>query len=62
MHLAWLNREHLDDRDVAGAVALFEAARLVDSPHQLVGPTVFSYTVIPANRLGRYSAGRGPGP
>ena len=44
MHLAWLNREHLDDRDVAGAVALFEAARLVDSPHQLVGPTVFSYT------------------
>jgi GNAT superfamily N-acetyltransferase len=44
MHLAWLNREHLDDRDVAGAVALLEAARLVDSPHQLVGPTVFSYT------------------
>jgi GNAT superfamily N-acetyltransferase len=44
MHLAWLNRQHLDDRDVAGAVALFEAARLVDSPHQLVGPTVFSYT------------------
>jgi GNAT superfamily N-acetyltransferase len=44
MHLTWLDREHLDDRDVAGAVALFEAARLVDSPHQLVGPTVFSYT------------------
>ena len=44
MHLTWLDREHLDDRDIAGAVALFEAARLVDSPHQLVGPTVFSYT------------------
>ena len=43
MQLTWLDREHLDDRDVAGAVALHEAARLVDSPHQLVGPTVFSY-------------------
>jgi GNAT superfamily N-acetyltransferase len=44
MHLSWLDREHLDDRDVAGAVALSEAARLVDSPHQLVSPTVFSYS------------------
>jgi GNAT superfamily N-acetyltransferase len=43
VQLTWLDREHLDDRDVAGAVALLEAARLVDSPHQLVGPTVFSF-------------------
>jgi GNAT superfamily N-acetyltransferase len=43
VQLTWLDREHLDDRDVAGAVALFEASRLVDSPHQLVPPTVFSY-------------------
>ncbi|HEY9377135.1 MAG TPA: GNAT family N-acetyltransferase [Jiangellaceae bacterium] len=43
MQLTWLDPEHLDDRDVAGAVALHEAARLVDSPHQLVGPTLFSY-------------------
>jgi GNAT superfamily N-acetyltransferase len=43
VQLTWLDREHLDDRDVAGAVALHEAARLVDSPHQLVGPTLFSY-------------------
>jgi GNAT superfamily N-acetyltransferase len=43
VQLTWLDREHLDDRDVAGAVALFEASRLVDSPHQLVGPTAFSY-------------------
>ena len=43
MQLTWLDREHLDDHDIAGAVALFEASRLVDSPHQLVPPTVFSY-------------------
>jgi GNAT superfamily N-acetyltransferase len=43
VQLTWLDREHLDDRDVAGAVALFDASRLMDSPHQLVGPTVFSY-------------------
>jgi GNAT superfamily N-acetyltransferase len=43
VQLTWLDREHLDDRNLAGAVALFEASRLVDSPHQLVGPTLFSY-------------------
>jgi GNAT superfamily N-acetyltransferase len=44
VHVTWLDPDHLDDRDVAGAVALLNAARLVDSPHQLVGPTVFSFT------------------
>ncbi len=44
MHIAWLDPSHLDDRDVAGAVALLDAARLADSPHELVGPTVFSFT------------------
>jgi GNAT superfamily N-acetyltransferase len=67
MHLTWLDREHLDDRDVTGAVALLEAARLVDSPHQLVGPTVFSYTAFlqtgwdgtpPAAALARDDKGR----
>jgi GNAT superfamily N-acetyltransferase len=44
MQLTWLDPDHLDDRDVAGVVALFEAARLVDSPHQLVSSTVYAYT------------------
>jgi GNAT superfamily N-acetyltransferase len=44
MELTWLDPEHLDDGDVAGAVALLDAARLVDSPHELVGPTVFMFT------------------
>jgi GNAT superfamily N-acetyltransferase len=44
VRLTWLDPDHLDDRDVAGAVALLDAARLADSPHQLVGPTVFSFT------------------
>ena len=32
MTLTWLNRDHLDTRDVAGAVAVCEAARRVDTP------------------------------
>jgi hypothetical protein len=44
MGLIWLDPDHLVDRDVVGAVALLDAARLVDSPLELVGPTVFSFT------------------
>jgi GNAT superfamily N-acetyltransferase len=44
MQLTWLDPDRLDDRAVAGAVALLDAARVVDSPHELVGPTVFSFT------------------
>jgi GNAT superfamily N-acetyltransferase len=43
VELTWLDPEHLDGRDVAGAVALLEAARVVDCPHEL-GPTVASFT------------------
>jgi GNAT superfamily N-acetyltransferase len=43
VQLTWLDADRLDDRDVAGAVALLDAARLVDR-HELVGPTVFSFT------------------
>ena len=43
MELTWLDPDHLDDRDVAGAVAVLEAARLADYPHQL-GPTVSWFT------------------
>jgi len=35
MHLRWLDPEQLSDRDVAGAVAVLESSRQVDSPHQL---------------------------
>jgi GNAT superfamily N-acetyltransferase len=41
--LTWLDREHLDDRDVAGALAVQDAARSADSPY-LLGQTVSSYT------------------
>jgi hypothetical protein len=44
MELIWLDPQHLDGRDVVGAVALLDAALLVDSPHELVGPIVFSFT------------------
>jgi GNAT superfamily N-acetyltransferase len=44
VQLTWLDPDHLDGRYVAGAVALLDAARLADSPHELVGPTVFSFT------------------
>jgi GNAT superfamily N-acetyltransferase len=44
MRLTWLDRDDLDDRAVAGAVALLDAARVVDSPHEQVGPTVSSFT------------------
>jgi GNAT superfamily N-acetyltransferase len=43
VQLTWLDADRLDDRDVAGAVALLDAARLVDR-HELVGPTIFSFT------------------
>jgi GNAT superfamily N-acetyltransferase len=33
--LTWLDRDRPDARDVAGAVAVLEAARLVDCPHEL---------------------------
>jgi GNAT superfamily N-acetyltransferase len=33
--LSWLDREHLDNRDVSGAVTVLEASRAVDSPHWL---------------------------
>ena len=42
MRLTWLDPDHLDDRDVAGAVAVLEAARAAEYPHQL-GPTVPTY-------------------
>jgi len=41
--LTWLDPGHLDERDVAGAVAVLEASRLADYPHQL-GPTVSWFT------------------
>lgn len=43
MELTWLDPVHVDDGAVAGAVAVLEAARLADYPHQL-GPTVGSFT------------------
>ena len=42
--LTWLDPDHLEDREVAGAVALLDAAQLADSPHERVGPAVFSFT------------------
>lgn len=41
--MTWLDPKRLDHRDIAGAVSLLDASRLVDNPHALVGPTVFSY-------------------
>src|SRR5262245_19492834 len=35
MELRWLDRERPDRRDVAGALGVIEAARAVDTPHQL---------------------------
>lgn len=42
MDLSWLDPEHPDERDVAGAVAVSEAARAVDAPWA-VADTVTSY-------------------
>lgn len=39
MTLTWLDRDHLDTRDVAGAVAVCEAARRVDTPAWPIGST-----------------------
>jgi GNAT superfamily N-acetyltransferase len=39
VEIGWLNPERPDERELAGAVAVLEAARLVDSPHQL-GETI----------------------
>ncbi|HZI97998.1 MAG TPA: GNAT family N-acetyltransferase [Actinomycetales bacterium] len=43
MQLTWLDPDRLTDRDVAAAVALLEAARVVDYPHEL-GPTPTTFT------------------
>lgn len=43
MDLTWLESAQPDHRDVAGAVAVLEAARSVDSPHR-PGPTVSAFT------------------
>lgn len=42
MELTWLDTDHLDVRDVAGAVAVLEAARVADYPHEL-GMTLSSF-------------------
>ena len=42
MDLTWLDAEHLDERAVAGAVAVLEASRAADYPHQEIR-TVSSY-------------------
>jgi RimJ/RimL family protein N-acetyltransferase len=44
MDLSWLDPEHPDQVDVAGAVAVLDAARAVDAPWA-AGETVTSYTV-----------------
>ncbi len=41
--LTWLDASRLDDRDVAGAVAVLEAARAVDRPYH-IAKTVTSFT------------------
>ena len=38
MDLTWLDPAHLDEGDLAGAVAVLEAARRVDCPHELSRP------------------------
>jgi GNAT superfamily N-acetyltransferase len=43
VELSWLDPEHLDERDLAGAVAAMEAARVADYPHEQT-TTVRSYT------------------
>ena len=43
MDLTWINREQPEQRDVAGAVAVLEAARAVDAPHW-PSSTVASFT------------------
>ncbi len=42
MEPTWLDVDEVDTADMAGAVALLEAARVVDSPHEL-SPTVSSF-------------------
>lgn len=42
MNLTWLDPEQRDSRDLAGTVALLEAARQVDSPYML-GPLTSTY-------------------
>jgi GNAT superfamily N-acetyltransferase len=41
--VSWLDPEHLDHRDAAGVVTVLEAARTVDTPHQLVGETTTGF-------------------
>ncbi|MGH8824022.1 MAG: GNAT family N-acetyltransferase [Jiangellaceae bacterium] len=43
MDLSWLDPDHLDGGDVAGAVTVLEAARVADYPHEHQ-PTVRSWT------------------
>lgn len=42
MDLTWLDPDHLDERDVAAAVAMLEAARCVDAPFE-AGTTLTPY-------------------
>lgn len=44
MELHWLDPDHPDARDVAGAVAVLEAARMVDNPPRPAGDTVSIFT------------------
>ncbi|MPZ27478.1 MAG: GNAT family N-acetyltransferase [Micromonosporaceae bacterium] len=43
MELTWLDPEQPDPGDLAGAVAVLEAARPVDAPHRLQGTTVSEF-------------------
>ena len=44
MEFSWLDPERLDRRDIAGALAVIEAARAVDTPLQLATiSTNYSY-------------------
>src|SRR5438105_11305371 len=43
MELSWLDPDNLDRHDIAGAVALMEAANAVDAPHEFAH-TVSSFT------------------
>lgn len=56
MDLTWLDPDRADPRDLAGAVAVLAAARVVDIPQLPVGPTVSTY----ASRLRHGGDGEPP--
>jgi GNAT superfamily N-acetyltransferase/RimJ/RimL family protein N-acetyltransferase len=66
MELSWLDPERLDRRDIAGALGVIEAARAVDTPHQMATiSTNYSYLLrhgwdgdAPAAAVHRNAAGR----